>query len=515
MLSSHCYKAQVVMGLILLGSVSLLAQKTATRNTTTTPAKPAAKPGGSGVAGTSNQRGLTKYSTVSRPGPIANGGSNRGLSVNRPTGNGVTPTTHPAENGDARTTRPFANGSTPPPKSATTGVTGRPLAKGNQQVQLKGGDALQRRQNGQISDVHVAGRGMDIHHSLGGGRQVVVERADHSRIFAERGRPGYIQRPYSFHGHEFAARSYSYHGQVYQQFYRNYSYRGATLQVYAPAHYYSVGFYGWAYNPWAAPVTISWGFGAAPWYGYYGGYFAPSPVYPNASLWLTDYMISNDLADAYAAGQETGTLAQAQPQDNAPPQVTPEVKQMIANEVRNQINLENAEAQTAPNADIDPASSGIARMLGDGHRHVFVVSGSLDVIDGSGSECGLSGGDALGLSSPPPPDATAISLVVLSSKGSRECAKSVNVTVALNDLQEMQNHMRTTIDRGLGELQAKQGKGGLPTAPPSAQAEPTKAAFADLAPPAAPTDANDINQQLIAADQAEKDVTSQAGASGN
>jgi hypothetical protein len=469
MFSSHYYKTQIVLGLILLGSVGLSAQKTTTKNAATTTAKPAAKP------------------VASRP----------------------------AANGVATTTRPFANGGTPPSKSATTGVTGRPLARGNQLVQLKGGNAFQRRQDGQISDLHIAGRGMDIHHSLGGGRQVVVQRADHSRIVAERGRPGFIQRPYSFHGHEFGARSYSYHGQVYQQFYRGYVYRGAAIQVYAPAHYYSVGFYGWAYNPWGAPIAFSWGFGAAPWYGYYGGYFVPSPIYPNASLWLTDYMISNDLADDYAAGQETGTLAQAQPRDNAPPQVTPEVKQMIANEVQNQINLENAEAQTAPNADVDPASSGIARMLGDGHRHVFVVSGSLDVIDDSGSECGLSGGDALGLSSPPPPDATAVSLVVLSSKGSRECAKSVNVTVALNDLQEMQNHMRTSIDRGLGELQAKQGKGGLPTAPPSAQAAPTKAAFADLAPPPAPGDANDINQQLIAADQEEKDVTSQAAASGN
>jgi hypothetical protein len=253
--------------------------------------------------------------------------------------------------------------------------------------------------------------------------------------------------------------------------------------------------------------------GAAPRYGYYGGYFAPAPIYPSASLWLTDYMISKDLADNYAAGQEAGTLAQAQPQDNASPELTPEVKQMISNEVQNRINLENTEAQTAPNADADPGSSGIARMLGDGHVHVFVVSSSLDVIDDSGSECALSDGDALGLSSQPPPDATAVPLVVLSSIGSRECAKSVKVTVALNDLQEMQNHMRATIDRGLGELQANQGKGGLPTAPPSAQAAPTKAAFADLAPPPDPNDANDINQQLIAADQAEKDVTSQAAAS--
>jgi hypothetical protein len=32
----------------------------------------------------------------------------------------------------------------------------------------------------------------------------------------------------------------------------------------------------------------------------------------------------------------------------------------------------------------------------------------------------------------------------------------------LTDLQEMQNHMRETIDQGLQDLQAKQGKGGLP-----------------------------------------------------
>jgi hypothetical protein len=46
-----------------------------------------------------------------------------------------------------------------------------------------------------------------------------------------------------------------------------------------------------------------------------------------------------------------------------------------SHEVWNQINLENAEAHTAPNAYVDTASSGIARMLGDGHRHIFVVSG--------------------------------------------------------------------------------------------------------------------------------------------
>ena len=56
----------------------------------------------------------------------------------------------------------------------------------------------------------------------------------------------------------------------------------------------------------------------------------------------------------------------------------------------------------------------------------------------------------------------------MASKGGNECQKSSTVTVQLTDLQEMQNSMRETIDQGLQDLQAKQGKGGLPPAPPSA-----------------------------------------------
>jgi hypothetical protein len=39
------------------------------------------------------------------------------------------------------------------------------------------------------------------------------------------------------------------------------------------------------------------------------------------------------------------------------------------------------------------------------------------------------------------------------------------VSVELQDLQEMQNQMLATIDRGMSDLQAKQGQGGLPTLP--------------------------------------------------
>ena len=192
---------------------------------------------------------------------------------------------------------------------------------------------------------------------------------------------------------------------------------------------------------------------------------------------------------------------------SGPPELTPDVKQEIADEVKGQIALENQEQQqNAQNQDTDPGSSGIARLLSDGHKHVFVVGSALDVTDSNQAECALSDGDALALMSPPPPDATTADLVVLASKGGNECAKSSTVTVQLTDLQEMQNHMRELIDQGLQELQSKQGQGGVPQAPPSAQSQPAPAQYAEIAPPAEPNAGTEIQQQTQQADQAETDV---------
>ena len=321
---------------------------------------------------------------------------------------------------------------------------------------------MRTRSNGRVSDVHDPKRGMDVHHGLNGGHRVSVERADHSRVYAEHGRRGFVERGYNYHGHDFARRSYYYHGREYDRYYRGYGYRGMYLNVYAPGYYYPPAFYGWAYNPWAAPITFGWGWAGNPWYGFYGGYFAPYPVYPSAAFWLTDYIISQNLQAAYAAHQEAGEAAAA-PAAGGPPALTPEVKQMISDEVRSQLALENQEAaQSAKQQDVDPGSSGIARMLADGRPHVFVAGGSLDVTDSSGQECALSDGDALQMQTPPPQDATTADLLVLASKGGQECAKSSTVTIQLTDLQEMQNHMRETIDQGLQDLKDKQGNGDYP-----------------------------------------------------
>ena len=394
----------------------------------------------------------------------------------------------------------------------TSSFNGRPAPRNTTEHTAANGAAVRTRSDGRVSDIHDSRRGMDVHHGLSGGRRVSVDRPGHGRIYAERGRPGYVQRGYAYRGHDFGRRAYFYHGHEYNRYYRGYGYRGLYLNVYAPGFYYGPGFYGWAYNPWAVPIAYGWGWNASPWFGFYGGYFTPYPVYASAAFWLTDYILSQDLAAAYAAHQEAGETDGSQIAAGGPPLLSPDVKQQIADEVRNQLALENAEAaQTASGQDVDPGSSGIARLLADGRPHVFVVGDPLDVTDTTGQECTISDGDALQLQAPPPPDATSADLLVLATKGGRECHPSSTVTVQLTDLQEMQNHMRETIDQGLQDLQAKQGTGGIPAAPPSARAKPTQPEYAAVAPPPDPSDSATLQQQDQQADQAEQEAGAPGG----
>lgn len=352
---------------------------------------------------------------------------------------------------------------------------------------------------------------MDIHHGLNGSRRVSVERADHSRVVAYRGGRGYVQRPFAYRGHEYGRRTYYEHGRYYDHYYGRYAYRGGFVEVYSPSVYYAPAFYGWAYNPWPAPVVYPWGWAGNPWYGYYGAYFTPYAVYPSAAFWLTDYLIAASLQAAYAA--QVDAAAQNAALDASAAPLTPEVKKMISDEVQRQVALENQEAQqNAQNQDIDMGSSGIARMLSDNQPHVFVAGSDLDLVASDGQECAVSLGDVIEVPSSPPADATTASGVILTSKGGKECAKNANVSVAFSDLQDMQNHMRETIDKGMGELKDKQGKSGLPSAPASAQTAPVQSAFAAVAPPPDPNAANEIKEQMGEADKSEQEVASAAPA---
>jgi hypothetical protein len=355
---------------------------------------------------------------------------------------------------------------------------------------------------------------MDIHRDSRGGRS--IERADHSRVYVNHAGHGYVQRRFDYHGREFAGRSYYYHGRPYGAYYQRFGYHGVFLEGYAPMAYYPPAFYGWAYNPWVTPVPYAWGFAAAPWYGVYGGFFTPFAVYPTASLWLTDYLISQSLAAAYQEKQDAAAAAAA-PSDGGAPAggavaLTPEVKQAVADEVKRQLALENAESQTGKTGDVDPNSSGLPRILAEAsaaNPRVFVVGSALTVTDATGQECALTEGDVLRLSAPPPQDATNANIEVFAAKG-QECARGATVAVDFTDLQEMQNHMRQNIDQGLQELQAH--KGGLPAPPPSAAAAPTPSAFAAVAPPPDPNVADELKAQAKEADGAEQEVLAEAKA---
>lgn len=363
---------------------------------------------------------------------------------------------------------------------------------------------VHRDARGNVSVVHA--RGMDIHHGPSGSRTIVRTRPGGVTVVSNRYGHGYIGHRYAYRGVDYERRTYYYNGRVYGRFYRPYTYWGVPLDVYAPGLYYSPAFYGWAYNPWAAPIAYPWGWAGNPWYGYYGVYFTPYAAYASPALWLTDYYVAQTLQAAYA--ERAAELANAQLQAPAP--IAPEVKDAIAQEVRRQIALENVEAAAGAQATPDPGSSGIARLLTDNTTHVFVVSAALDLPLNAGGTCGVTEGDVLQLNPGTPPNSPAANMVVLASKG-QDCVRGASVQVGIADLQDIQNHMRETIDQGLGDLRAKQGQSGIPAAPRAAVTPAVQTGFAAIAPPDDPNVKSELSETAKEGDQADQQALSESG----
>ena len=291
-------------------------------------------------------------------------------------------------------------------------------------------------------------------------------------------------------------------------------------------------YYGWAYNPWAAPVYYGWGWGGAPWYGYYGGYFAPYPVYPSAAFWLTDYLISANLQAAYEAraaaraaaangdnGQGNGgDQQQSQPSGNdnsasnsGPVTLTPEVKEAIAEEVKAQLAAQQAEAQQASSGSQQNTATTTSQEVPaalDPARHTFIVASDLTV-SSNGQECQLTAGDVIKRTSDTPDDDRKVTATVSASKKS-DCATGQEVAIGVDDLQEMHNKFEEQLDNGMKDLSSKQGQNGLPKAPD------TKTVPSDVPPP--PPDNNaakTLEEQQSAADQTESQVVKEAFSQGS
>ncbi len=336
-----------------------------------------------------------------------------------------------------------------------------------------------------------------------GGERRIVHNLPGGRIAVANGRGhGYVQRSVMVRGHSFVQRTYYVGGRPQARFYRPYFYHGISFNVYAPLRFWSPGFYAWAYSPWAAPIYYNWGWAGNPWYGYYGGYFAPYPSYASPNLWLTDYLLANSLQEAYQERMDAAAAASAPAPAAAPAgqvTLTPDVKQLIADEIRQQLAQESTESQAAqvPEAQAPQAAapspepvSTAPPALSPNKQHIFIVS-SVVVVSANGEQCAITQGDVLQLDPADPyPDPT--NAKVLASK-TADCQSGKAVQVGLADLQEMQNHMREMLDKGLGDLQSKQGQGNIPVIEASLRTS-TPAPYAADLPAADPNVASELQQ---------------------
>jgi hypothetical protein len=290
--------------------------------------------------------------------------------------------------------------------------------------------------------------------------------------------------------------------------YRTYTYGRVHYFSYVPRVYYQPAFYGWVHRPWRAPVVYAWGWGPAPWF--YGGYFGPEPAYPSAALWLTDYLLAENLKLAYENRIAASGEGQPQPQvplaQNNSATLTPEVKQLIAEEVQQELAAEQAAA--AQPASLQAAGAAQQSAVPDGPPpaldekvKVFVVSTGLNLTAGSdGQTCTVTPGDIIERKGR---DVTAdgqVPVSVLNSKDG-DCPVDFAAALDVSALQDMHNDFREQISAGMEKLASNQGKAGLPTGP---AADPRQVAEGQAS---ASADAKDLlAKQVQEADRTEAEI---------
>jgi hypothetical protein len=255
---------------------------------------------------------------------------------------------------------------------------------------------------------------------------------------------------------------------------------------YAPARWYGPQFYRYFHTPWGRPVTYRWGWYGAPWYGYYGYYYRPYPVYYSPAYWLTDWLLAGLLADEYAnavAVAQGQAYADAQAQADANAQAQAAANAQAAAEFQAQANFNAQQAQAyppPPPPDSAAAVGGISDEVKDqikqqveesiqAHeartpvevgsllsdtKHIYAVSEDINATAGDGTPCSLTSGDLIRLSAPPAQGDEAASMLVVSSKRG-SCPAGAVVMVSITDLQSFQNDFSERVEEGMEKMQSE------------------------------------------------------------
>jgi hypothetical protein len=169
-----------------------------------------------------------------------------------------------------------------------------------------------------------------------------------------------------------------------------------------------------------------------------------------------------------------GGAGEPNPAGNAA-ELTPEVKEAIASEVKMRIAAENDAAN--PTATSAASDNQIPAALDPKHS-VFVVSSTLSEQTDDGQSCSLTGGDIVTRISNSPDANQKVRVLVTAAKKS-DCPTGTEFAMAIQDLQDMYNDFQAKTDEGLKQLAANQGKNGMPSGPaPGGHANPDAAGAA-------------------------------------
>ena len=397
--------------------------------------------------------------------------------------------------------------------------------------------------NGRVRSIHSGA--MTINRGEHGARVVETRLSNGNRVVAIGPHRGFVEHQFERGGQRFVTRTYVTNRTVNTVVYRNYYYNGAPYYAYVPPYYYAPAFYSWAYTPWVAPVPWAWGWAADPWYARSGYYFQPYSTYAYPALWVTDFVLAENLRAAYdtqaAANAQAAASAQtaaanaqaaaanaqaaaanaqaangAQVAANAPPvdaqapadsgghttvadglapapaqrqhAVAKSGQTTLTPEVKQAV-AEEVKAQIAANEAAAHGAQAAAVASNDQvpealdpKRRTFVVSTPLNEEGEDGSVCSLSSGDVLTRIGNTP-DAKQNVQVLVTSSQSDDCQSGTQLAVSLQALQDMRNDFRQKIDAGLAQLAENQGKGGMPTGP-AADRQPVEAGEAPADPDA-------------------------------
>jgi hypothetical protein len=359
----------------------------------------------------------------------------------------------PGPRGGGRNTAPRSDA---PPRQAPRGAHPQPPVRGSAPPAPR-----PPQPRGSVKRVEI-NRGHDgrMHIQRGPrGQRTVETRRPGGRVVSYGPRNGFVERSVR---PGYISRTYVRGGRSYAHMYRGYRYLGFPYYHYMPAVYYGPRFYGWVLTPWSRPVRYLWfGIGRpAPWFRFYAGYFTPYPYYGAPDLWLTDYLLAEDLRLAYES-QSASSSGPALATGTNEPTVSPAMKALIADEVQKQIAAERADA-ARPAIPEWVGSADPEQRPAAFRQRFFVVSSNLEVA-ASGQSCALSPGDIIQrLGSDVSRDGTVAAEVIASQPGN--CAADSAFGIQIADLQEMQNQFRAQIDAGM-QLMAQNQAPGLPPAP--------------------------------------------------